>query len=180
MNSPMDVSSRGLRSSVSPLSAVARVELTRARLRAAMAPEPAATPSHSLRSSWFARLESLPVVSAVLDSVRGWWTQHPLSTMTVVAGEASTAIARPIARSHPYALVLIAAGVGAVLAWRRPWRWILKPALFAGLVPRVVSRVVRKLPINSWMTVLDSTLFGPPRTSARGQANPGTPKTFPA
>ncbi len=151
------------------LNAVARLELSRARLRAALAPPPAPV-SHSDPQSWLHRLERLPVVSAVIESVRGWWDQHPLSTMAVVAGEASTAIATPVAQRHPFALVLIAAVVGAALAWRRPWRWFLQPALFAGLVPRIVARVVRRLPIDSWMTVLDSTLFGPRASSGRGKA----------
>ena len=65
--------------------------------------------------------------------------------------------------------VLVAAAVGALLVWSRPWRWALRPALLAGLAPQFASRVVAKLPIESWMTLLDSAL-----SKASGSTTPST------
>ena len=104
----------------------------------------------------------MPTVRLVIDTLRGWWVQHPLHAVALVAGEASNAVAKPLAQRHPLGIVLAAALIGAALAWSRPWRWILKPALFAGLLPQLVSRVVTTLPIESWVNVLNSTLAGSP------------------
>jgi hypothetical protein len=87
-----------------------------------------------------------------------------------VASEASNAVVRPIAQHNPVALVVAAGLVGAVFAWSRPWRWALKPALFAGLLPQLVSRVVANLPLESWLAVLGSTVSGT-RTPTESQRN---------
>ena len=140
--------------------AVERIEQSRARLRAAMSPPPE-TPDDAgaARSeSWLHKLGALPLVNAVVESVGTWWTQHPLRPVGQMAGEASTALIKPIAQRNPLALVLVAALVGAGLAWSRPWRWIFRSALFAGLVPQLASRVAANLPIESWMSMVGSAL----------------------
>ena len=140
--------------------AVDRIESSRAQLRLAMTPaKPALQQARSGENrSWLHRMGALPLVHAVSESITSWWSHHPLRPVGQVAGEASNAIVKPIAQRNPMALVLVAALVGAGLAWSRPWRWIFRSALFAGLVPQLVSRVVTNLPIESWMAMLGSAL----------------------
>jgi hypothetical protein len=148
--------------------AVERLELSRARLRAAMLPPPALTSERPARSgSWFERIAELPTVRAVVESLESWWNHHPLRPVSHVAGEASQAIVKPFAARHPWTLVLTAAGVGATLAWARPWRWVFRSAVFAGLVPQLASRVASSLPIESWMAMAGSML-ATPRAPSRG------------
>ena len=144
------------------MTACERIEFSRARLRAAMSPPPApAAGSESPTSSWVQRLKQLPIVSLVVDSFNAWWAGHPLHAAGEVAAQASSAVIRPVARRHPFTLVLVAGAIGALLAWSRPWRWAFRPALLAGLAPQFVSRVVANLPIESWMTVLGAALASP-------------------
>ena len=145
--------------------ALARVEASRARLRLAMMPEvppaEATRAAHSLR----ARLLNIPVIGGVVASVQTWWSSHPYRPAAQVASEATHAVVNPIARRHPYALVLAAAIFGAGLAWTRPWRWIFRSALFAGLLPQLATKAVTSLPIDSWLKVFGtamSTRAAPP------------------
>ena len=141
--------------------ALARLEASRARLRDAMrpaAPAPSTERAEAAGGSWLQRLRGLPVIGLVADALAGWWSQNPLRPVALVAAEASNAVARPLAQRHPIALVLAAGTVGAALAWARPWRWALRSALFAGLVPQLASRVVANLPIESWLTLLSGAL----------------------
>lgn len=157
------------------MTASERINFSRARLRAAMSPPPApAVGTEAGPSSWMQRFKQLSVISLVLESFDAWWTHHPLHAAAEVAAEASSAVVRPVARRHPFALVLVAGAVGALLVWSRPWRWALRPALLAGLAPQLVSRVVANLPIESWMTLLGAALAQPAASTA-----PGTPPSGP-
>ena len=141
--------------------ALARLEASRARLREAMrpaSPAPQAGDSNAAGARWHRRLRELPVIGLVADALGAWWSQNPMRPVALVAADVSNAVARPLAQRHPFALVLAAGAVGAALAWARPWRWALRSALFAGLVPQVASRVVAKLPVESWLTLLGATL----------------------
>lgn len=117
-------------------------------------------------TSWLHRLGALPLIHAVVESVESWWSHHPLRPVGEMASEASSAVVKPIAQRNPFALVLVAALVGAGLAWSRPWRWIFRSALFAGLVPQLASRVASNLPIESWMAMLGSALSVNRRSAA--------------
>lgn len=142
-----------------------RLELSRARLRSAMSPPPPPTVSDAARDhTWLRRLRELPVVALVVESLSAWWANHPLHAAGQVAAQASGAVVRPVARRHPIALVLGAGLAGALLIWSRPWRWALRPALLAGLAPQFASRVLAHLPIESWLTLLASTLSTPSPT----------------
>lgn len=144
------------------MNAVERVALSRARLRAAMVPPPALPAQESAAGAlvWLERLRHQPAIALVVDTLQNWWARHPLRALVHVAGEATNAVAKPIARRNPLALVVVAGLLGAVLAWSRPWRWAIKPALFAGLLPQLVTRVVAHLPLESWLAVFGSTLSG--------------------
>lgn len=152
--------------------ALARIEASRERLRLAMLPPPpkAADPGAPRPASLLHRLSALPLVNAVIESVTSWWVHHPLRPVAQIAGEASNAVVRPIAQRNPLLLVLAASVIGAALAWTRPWRFIFRSALFAGLVPQLAARVVSHLPIESWMSMVGASL------SQRPPSHPSRPK----
>ena len=156
------------------LTPIQRLAQSRERLRLVLAPPPAAGDGAAGGSglSWEQRLRAIPGLAFVVDVVQAWWQQHPLRVATAVAREVSRAAARPIAGRHPFALVAVAAVVGAALAWARPWRWALKSALFAGLLPQFASRMATALPIEDWINVLGSLMSRakPPAAGASAAA----------
>ena len=157
-----------------PPNAAKRLALSRARLRAAMQPPVRESIDREPGRStppWVARIQSrfqrLPGVALVADALASWWARHPLRPATVAGGEVSRAVVEPLARKHPLALVASAAAAGAAIAATRPWRWLLKRALFAGLVPHLASRIISKLPLDSWLTMLNAVVSSPtPRSPA--------------
>ncbi len=159
-----------------------RLELTRNRLRRALR-EPGPGPdSHTAAPGerpvaashpWLDSLRSLPGAGVLLDALEGWWMGHPLRAVSLLAGDAAKAIVQPMAQRHPLGLVLTAAVVGGVVAWTRPWRWALKPALLAGLLPQLVSRVVAQVPMQSWLSMLATLTQTAPRPAqAAGPEQP--------
>jgi hypothetical protein len=153
--------------------AVIRIETSRARLRLAMLPPPpTAKGAPETTRSWWSRMSRIKTISAVVESVEAWWANHPLRPVAGVAVEASDAVIQPLAKRHPLALVGVAALAGASLVWSRPWRWALRSALFAGLLPQLASRVVSSLPIESWINMVSST-----RAAAAGSAPRETTET---
>ena len=155
------------------MNAIERIELSRSRLRSAMQPPaavPASEPTGAL--AWFERLKDQPSIAVIIDALQSWWSRHPIRPLVQMATEATNAVARPIAAHNPVALVVAAGLFGILFAWSRPWRWALKPALFAGLLPQLVSRVVAHLPLESWLAA-----FAPAAAGARGPTEP--PRTSP-
>lgn len=146
-----------------------RLDLSRARLRQAMlaSTKPAsssARPKSGVTSAWLDGVKSSPGVSILLEAASGWWMRHPLRLATRVSADAANAVIRPIAQRNPLGLVLGALVIGAVVAWTRPWRWVLKPALLVGLLPQVISKVITHAPSTSWVTVLMSLADGRRKT----------------
>jgi hypothetical protein len=138
--------------------AIERLALSRERLRSTMMPAERKTASHPLgagvggfASGLADRIREMPGADMLLEAIRTWWQQHPLRTAALVAADASRKFAGPLAERNPLGLVLGAVVVGALLALSKPWRWLLRPALFAGLVPAIAARVMRQLPIESWL-----------------------------
>ncbi len=159
--------------------ATARIELSRERLRLAMNPPPEPERPRTERP-FVDRVMAWPVLNDVLESLRHWWAAHPLRPVGLVAGEAVNAVARPVALRHPWLLVLGAAAVGGALAYGRPWRWVLRSTLFAGLVPQLASRVASSLPIESWMTTVGAMMSTPtPRRRTAATATGTTSPTSP-
>ena len=150
------------------LTPVQRLAQSRERLRQVLAPPPGTeSGAAGAGTSWEERLRAVPGLAFAVDVVQAWWQQHPLRAAALVAREVSRAALRPIAGRHPIALMAAAVMVGAALAWTRPWRWALKSALFAGLLPQLASRLASALPIEDWIKVLGSVIGGarPPAAS---------------
>lgn len=150
-----------------PLSATVRLEASRARLRSALMEiaHPAPRPSifdglGGVKAQILGQLKSLPGAALVLETVESWWAQHPLHAAGVIAEEASRTFILPAARKNPYALIAGSLVVGALLVASRPWKWLLRPALFVGLVPQLAAHALQRLPIDSWMSMLGSLFPG--------------------
>lgn len=143
------------------LTASDRLVLSRERLRQAMRdivapPDRAAKQRTGGSAVGLERLKSTPGASVVVEAVSRWWEQHPLRIAGMLAADLVKAVIQPVARRNPLGLVLGAAVLGGLLVWVRPWRWIPKPVLFAGLLPQLVSTVMAQVPPRSWMAVLTS------------------------
>lgn len=154
------------------MTAVQRIEASRARLRHAMQPPPTLPDKAAATGplAWLQRLKDQPGIAVIIDALQSWWSGHPMRPLIQMASAATHAVARPIASRNPVALVVAAGVIGIVLAWSRPWRWALKPALLAGLMPQLLSRVVAHLPLESWLAAFGSPA-PEPRTSTEPRRN---------
>ncbi len=83
--------------------------------------------------------------SLLSDVLANWWRKQPLRLVLQLAPEAAKALMQPVARRHPYKLVLGAAAAGGLLVLLRPWGWISTRALAAGLLPQIMSVVMQRL-----------------------------------
>jgi hypothetical protein len=122
-----------------------RLTQSRERLRLALnglppAPDDPEAAKQTARAAapWWAKLAALPGAGIVIEAAQQWWARHPLRANILLGLNATQAVVQPIAQRHPVALVAAAFVVGGLLAWRRPLGWLLKPALFAGLLPQLL------------------------------------------
>jgi hypothetical protein len=69
----------------------------------------------------------------------------PLQTALHATAASAGLVLQPVARAHPYRLVIGAAVVGALLARTRPWRWLSASAVLAGLMPQLVHLISGQL-----------------------------------
>jgi hypothetical protein len=163
-------------------SATERLAASRQRLQIALAqtveanrPRPASQ-DHAA-PAWMDELKAIPGVGIVVQALSAWWAKYPLNTASVMAFDAANAVAKPLATRHPVLLVAGALLLGGMLAWSRPWRWILKPALFAGLMAQLSAKIVAQVPLQSWMSLLTAMAQGraqTPQPQAAPQAAPPT------
>lgn len=164
-----------------------QLSLSRARLRLALH-DTAATPGHTpgqraggSAAPWQENLKAIPGVGIALDALLAWWAGHPLRLVTLLAVDATKTAVRPIAQRHPVGLVLGSFLVGGLLAWSRPWRLILTPALLAGLLPQLLSKAATRLPARSWIEVLAALTQAPSAPPSAAQpAATSTPPTQPS
>jgi hypothetical protein len=166
-------------------SAIERLALSRERLREAMMPSAKTkTPGHglgagigSMASRLADRVRATPGAGVVLDGVQAWWAQHPLHGVGRVAAEASRKLAAPVAERNPLLLVFGAVAIGALLALFRPWRLLLRPALFAGLLPAVAATAMREVPLETLLNLLG---LGRPRAGPAPAAATAPPAAEPS
>lgn len=168
-----------------PVDAVARLEQSRLRLRhhliALNRREAGLAGSHP-PSGWLDSLRSIPLVGMALDTVSGWWSQHPLRVVVTLMAASAASAARPVTQRHPAWPLFGALVLGGLVMWVRPWRFApLRRAVYAGLLPQLVSKVLSRLPTDGWMTLAESLLRrGPPApTSATPAAAPASHASFP-
>jgi hypothetical protein len=163
--------------------AAERLEASRARLRSALMEiaHPPPRPSllgdlgiGSFGSQIVEKLKSLPGAALVLESIEHWWAEHPLHAAGSLAEEASRRYVGPIARRNPVAVVVGSAVFGALLVASKPWRWLLRPALFIGLVPQIAAHALKRMPLDSWLQMLSTF------TGNRATATPTPTPTAPA
>lgn len=83
--------------------------------------------------------------SLLSDVLATWWGKHPLRLVLQLALEAAKVLMQPVARRHPYKLVLAAAAAGGLLVLLQPWRWTSSRALVSGLLPQIIAMAMRRL-----------------------------------
>ncbi|MFM9879966.1 MAG: hypothetical protein ACKVOO_06105 [Burkholderiaceae bacterium] len=168
-----------------------RLALSRERLRVALHEETRAHSQQgasrssddqggpSMMTTLVASASAVPAVAVVIEALGSWWAQHPLRSVGGVAADAAKAMVLPVAQRHPAALVAGAFVFGGLLMWSRPWRWLLKPALFSGLLPQLVSKTLSHLPIHTWAALLGNVLSKQeaPVTRAEAKRHPSDQKT---
>ena len=141
-----------------------RLTLSRERLRQAMRADATAAKSGGsppAGADWLSTLKGLPAFDVILETLGAWWAQHPLRNATLLVADAAKTAVQPIAQRNPLALIFGAMLLGALFAYSRPWRWLLTPALFAGLLPQLLSKAMGRVPPASWMTILASLTAQP-------------------
>ncbi len=116
-------------------------------------------------------LKSIPGASIVVDAILSWWAQHPLRSAAVLASSAAKVVVKPLAERNPVALMFGMAVLGALLVWKRPWRWLLTPALFVGLLPQLMSKFAQHMPIESWFAAFEPPQGRPHKMSANESAS---------
>jgi hypothetical protein len=79
--------------------------------------------------------------TVLIGALASAWLRRPAQAPVQVGLAVLEGALSPLARRHPWALIATAAGVGAALGLARPWRWLLRPALLAGLVTPLVSQL---------------------------------------
>lgn len=149
------------------LDVLQRLALSRQRLRLALAVQrgggdrPAA-PATGASDAWSA----IPGIGGLFDTARGWWAGFPLRPALTLAAQAVQMSVAPLAQRHPLALVSAALVAGSLFAWSRPWRWLLSPALLAGLMPQLLTTAMARVPGPAWLAVLASLVKERPPPAA--------------
>lgn len=82
------------------------------------------------------------------------------------------ALMQRVVQRHPLLSATVAMLAGALVARARPWRWAMKPELWAALLPTLMSSLAGA-PIGTWADIV-SALLRQAAPAAPGQA-PGPP-----
>jgi|GEM_PF-688494 len=148
-----------------PLSAAQRLAESRERLRLYMTQgdgrhearrRTAAARAGGTSPSRIDRLRGLPVVGVVIDAVSAWWSNHPLRPAAkLTEGVVRDAVA-PLTRKHPITVLASAFVIGGAIVWLKPWRFLGKEALFAGLFSQIITRAITQMPWESMLGAFTS------------------------
>lgn len=123
-------------------------------------------------------LSALPVLGPLVDSAIAWWDAHPLRAVAELLASRKTSAAEPVTRRHPWAVLLSAAAVGALLMWAQPWRHrFLRRAVYAGVVPRLFASLLSSLSAEGLIKLTASLLQRPPAASGHSAAAPASTST---
>ncbi|MDQ6685538.1 MAG: hypothetical protein M3Z16_10460 [Pseudomonadota bacterium] len=148
-------------------SAADRLNASRAKLRSAMMdiahpaphkPSAAASAVHRLSEDLLGKMRRLPGAMIFIDSLQAWWAQHPLRTIGLVAEGAARGFLGPAVQRRPFPFIAAAVVAGALVVASKPWRWLLRPALFVGLVPQLLKQALRRMPIESVVGIATGVL----------------------
>ena len=161
--------------------ALARLQASRAQLRAAMLPPPQEQPASSgfelprrWRARWRAWTRSGPLAlltGTAMDAVGNWWRSQPWHASTEWAGRAVLAEATPLIRRHPFWAMALGIGAGAALVAARPWRWQAVNRRVRPIGGHLVSWVVAQLsqvPVQMALAALLAQFVG---ERVRGQTD---------
>ncbi len=120
-------------------------------------------------STWLAALSAIPVLGPLIGEATSWWADHPLRAVADLFARPGVTPTEPLTRRHPWAMLIGAVAVGALLMWTRPWRFaLLRRAVYSGLLPQVVSSLLSRLPTEGLLDLVRSVRRGP----AEGQGAP--------
>jgi hypothetical protein len=163
-----------------PGHALRRLAASREQIRLALvldmaAESPPPAPPSDAGAALLQDLLRLPGVAVVAEALHSWWAGHPLRLAVQAGGVVAQAALKPLARRHPWALVLGAFVGGALLARSRPWRWALRPALLAGLLPQLLVTAATRLPLDSWLGMLSAMTAPPPPSDPAAPSTPSVP-----
>lgn len=170
--------------------ALARLEASRAQLRAAMLPplqEQTASTGFEFprrwRAMWRAWRRSGPlalVAGTAMGAVHSWWRRQPWHDSTEWAGRAVMAETRPLIRRHPFWAMALGIGAGAALVAARPWRWQAVNRRVRPIGGHLVSWLVGQLsqvPVQVALAALLARFVG---EMSREPAAPPTPPPSPS
>ncbi len=113
-------------------------------------------------SAWYSALKAVPGLGPLIDTVSSWWAKHPLRVVADLFASSTASAAKPMTQTRPWTMLLLAVAVGGLLVWARPWRFaLLRRAVYAGVLPQLVSSLMSRLPINGWLDIVNSLLRRP-------------------
>ncbi len=141
-------------------------------------------------SALMVTLTALPIVGPVIESAVSWWANHPLHAVADLFIRSNTSATDPqkqsLTQRHPLAMLLGAVALGALLIWARPWRFgLLRRAVYAGLVPQMVSSLLSRVSGDGLLDLVNSVLrrssdtTSPPPSSKQRGSNDSTVPTSP-
>lgn len=165
------------------VSASERLTLSRERLRLSLSKAMAAQGHARLQSDgaghrgWMDSLKLNPAANIVMEAASLWWAQHPLRVASMLTADAVKSLVKTTGQRHPLGLVAGGLVLGGLLAWGRPWRLLLTPALLAGLMPQLLTKALSLVPPGSWMVVLASLAQQPcstPKSTVQADTRQGT------
>ncbi len=120
------------------------------------------------QSALLATLTALPVLGPLVESAVTWWAEHPLRAVAELFSRPDSSADEPLTQRHPWAMLLGAAAIGALLMWTRPWRLaLLRRAVYASLLPQVVTQLLSRESTDGLLDLVKSIL--------RPAANPSPP-----